>query len=268
MIRHGKWFARNRGGVLFKTLLFLLVLFALCSLAWMMFLPFVVAHAIGSRTGFEVKVESLYANPFTAKVHIKGLTIRNPDDFPNRDFVDLRELRADADLFSLFGDRIVIDEAVVNVAQVALVKNKEGLSNATLFKQRLVGEAPEATPPGQPEPRALSPGKQKEFLIRKLELRLDRLLLVEGASPKPTVAELNLNFSQSYENVTSPVQIAVPIVEKATALGGTLGDFAGKLGPRALEAAKMTAGKLKELGHKTGETLKSIFQSIKDKAGK
>ncbi len=254
-----------RGGILFRAILFLLVLFALCSLAWMMLLPIVFVQALSNRTGFEVKVETLSANPFTAKLHLKGLSIRNPGDFLSRDFIEIRELRADADLASLLSDKITIDEAVVDVAQVALVKNQAGKSNALVFKERLTGVAPEGSSSATSNPAPSPSAKQKKFLIRKLDLRFDRLLLVEDASQKPRIDEMSINFSHSYANVTSPVQIAVPIVAKVTALGGTLGDFAGKLGPQALELAKKTTGQLRELGKKTGESLNDIFKSMKEK---
>lgn len=252
----------RRGGV-FTTLLVLLALFiAFGVLCWILLLPTAVTKYISSRTGFAVKVESLSVNPLTAKVVVRGLVIENPADFPVKDFVQLREFRADAELGSLFGDKLIVDEAVVDVAQVALVKNKQGQSNGVLFKDRLQG-------PTKPEPAAAEPsGKKKEFLIRKLDLRFDTLLIVDGTGSKPSTRRVDINFKHSYTDVTSPVQIAMPIVGRVAALGGSIGDFAGKLGPEALDAAKKTGEALRDAGKKAGETLKDIFQSIKDKATK
>lgn len=251
----------RRGGVFTTLLLFLAIIFAFCVLVWILLLPTAVTKYVSSRTGFDVKVESLSVNPLTAKVVVRGLVIENPPDFPSKEFVRLREFKADADLGSLFGDKLIVDEAVVDVAQVALVKNKQGQSNAVLFNERLQGPKTEAS-------AEVSSEKKKEFLIRRLDLRFDTLLIVDGTGSQPTTRRIDVDFKHSYTDVTSPVQIAMPIVGRVTALGGAIGDFAGKLGPEALDAAKKAGEVLKDAGKKAGETLKDIFQSIKDKAKK
>jgi hypothetical protein len=248
-----------RGGIVAKLLIVFVVVFAVVALAWMLFLPAIVTGTLQRRTGFPVKVESLAVNPFTAKVQLRGLLIENPAGFPVPDFVQLREFHAEAELTTLFSDRLVFDVAVLDVAQVALVKNPAGQSNAALFQERLTGVARPA--PGRPGP-AEPAKKSQEFLIRHLMLRFDKVLIVDATGGKPNTREYRLGVNQTYENVTSPVQIALPLVTKISALGGSLGDFAGKLGVDTLDAAKKTGGTLLDAGKKAGETLKGLFQSL------
>jgi hypothetical protein len=263
-------FSHERGGVFVKLLLFLLIFAALLSLAWMAFLPLAVTHFIASRTGFPVSVESLSVNPFTAKVHVRGLVIENPAAFASKDFVTIRELRVDADLFSLARDKVLVDEAVFDVAELCLAKDRGGKTNALLFKERLLG-----LPSGGPETRPSAPSqtaeagrKNREFLIRRLELRFDKLALADWDGQKPRVAEYDIAFRHSYENVSTPIQIAVPIVVKFSTLGGNIGDFAGKLGAQSLDSLKKTGETLKDAGKKAGESLKGFFQSLKEKTKK
>ena len=249
-----------RGGILVKILAAFVVFLAIATLGWMLFLPAVVTRVLRSRTQFGVTVQSLAVNPFTATVRLRGLAVDNPADFPAPDFVRVREFRATAGFFSLFGDRPVIDATMVDVAQVTLVKNKEGQRNAALFLARLTGSSDQTRAVAPP---AIGPApKPRAFLIRHLELRFDRLRLVDASGDRPSRQEFDLGLRQTYENVTSPVQIAVPIVGKVTALGGTLGDLAGKLGADTFATAKRTGEVLKEVGQKAGHAIKELFQSL------
>src|SRR5690606_13364533 len=109
------------------------------ALIWVAFLPQIVAATIRSKTGFAVTVDRLSVNPSTAKVHLGGFLLQNPSGWPEAaPFVELREFRADADLFPLLRGRLQADEVVVDVAQITLVRNKDGVLNAIAFKDTLV----------------------------------------------------------------------------------------------------------------------------------
>jgi hypothetical protein len=180
--------------------------------------------------------------------------------------VQVREFRATAGLFTLFSDRPVIDEAMVDIAQVTLVKNQAGQRNAALFQERLAG-APAPVRSGVPPTTGPAP-KTGEFLIRHLELRFDKFRLVDASGDQPGTQEYDLSLRQTYENVTTPVQIAVPILDRLAARGGAIGDLAGKLGADALAMAKQTGAVLKDAGQQAGAALKGFFQSLEQKAKK
>ena len=265
-MRIGSPLTGRRGGLLARLLAALVMFLAVATLGWMLLLPVVVTRVLRSRTQFGVTVQSFSVNPFAATVHLRGLVIENPPTFPTPDFVQVREFRATAGLFALFGNRPIIDEAMVDVAQVTLVKNQAGLRNAALFQGRLTGgggTAPPAAPPAAgPAPK---PG---EFLIRHLDLRFDKLRLVDASGGRPITQEYDLGIRQTYENVTTPVQIAAPILDRLRARGGTIGDLAGQLGADALATAKKTGELLKDAGKEAGAAIKGLFQSLEQKAKK
>ena len=265
-MRMGSPFARHLGGLLARLLAAFVVFLAVAALAWMLLLPVLVTSMLRNRTQFGVTVQSLSVNPFTATVHLRGLVVENPPTFPTPDFVQVREFRATAGLFTLFSDRPVIDEAVVDIAQVTLAKNQAGQRNAVLFQERLAG-APAPVRAGMPPTTGPAP-KAKEFLIRHLELRFDKLRLVDTSGNQPGTQEYDLGLRQTYENVTTPVQIAVPILGRLAARGGAIGDLAGKLGADALATAKQTGAVLKDAGQQAGAALKGFFQSLEQKAKK
>jgi len=107
--------AACRGGLIGKLLVFLVLLLAVAALAWAFFLPQIVTTALHKRTQFDVTVSELTANPFTSRVVIRGLVLRNPSSFPISDFVHVREFRAELNLPSLFSDRLVIEDAAINI---------------------------------------------------------------------------------------------------------------------------------------------------------
>src|SRR5438270_726446 len=127
----------RRGGIYFRLVIFLAAIFAAAALTWMVGLPLWVTSEIRARTGFEAQVASLSCNPFTGRLTIRGLVVANPAGFPTRDFLQLREFHAEGDLSSLLSDRIALDELVLDVRRLDLVRRADGRSNAELFEQNL-----------------------------------------------------------------------------------------------------------------------------------
>ena len=104
-----------RGGLLAKLLVLLAALFAVGALVWMAFLPTIITRVVAAKTGFTVKIQSLYLNPFTACADVKGLVIENPPDFPSSNFVEMRRFKAAVSLTSLLSDRLVVEEAIIDL---------------------------------------------------------------------------------------------------------------------------------------------------------
>lgn len=254
----------RRGGLLVKLLLALCALSLLATVAWVMLLPGIVASTIRSRTGFAVQVEKLTVNPFTAKVHLAGLGLENPAGWPEKSFVQLREFRADADLFPLLGGRLAADEVVVDVAQVTLVKDKNGVLNAVAFKEALAGPSP-APAPEQPKPAGPAP----EFLIRRLVVKFDRLVFADHSGRRPAVKEYNLGIDRELRDVDSVADLVSPFRGAAfavvsEAIGGMFQGTA-RLLQDAAGLLQDAGGTLKDGGKKAGESLKGLLQQLEKK---
>ncbi|MDD2764597.1 MAG: hypothetical protein PHE83_11545 [Opitutaceae bacterium] len=243
--------ASRRGGIGFKLVFFLALLCAGMALAWMCLLPYAVTRLVRARTGFGIEIRSLYANPFTADLEIRGLVVTNPSSFPRKDFVELREFRARARLFSLCSRRPVIDDAVIDVALICLVKDPHGLINTRAFRDGLIGPA-SARPPAEAKP------EERKFLIKRLQVRFDRLMVADYSRRRPDVREFNLNFSHTYENVTSARQLAVPLGDILSPVAGAIGGIL----PEAGQALRTAGAAVKETGRKTGEAVKGFFEAL------
>jgi hypothetical protein len=252
-----------------KACLILGGLFALAALAWMVFLPSVVERELRSATGFDVRVAILAANPFTGRVVARGLLAHKPPEYPVPDFVDLRELRVEASIFSwVFTDRIVFDEIYADAAKLELVRQHNGRSNAGDF----IAAFSRSRDNG-PGAAAALPSKPTQYLIRRLRIRLDQLVIADYSGAKPDETTYKLNIDHTFSNVSKARQLLVPEVVRSLDSFGLHHD-AAKLLPGdfglaladALGGAARVGGKLRDAGQKTGEYLKGLLDKLEQSA--
>ncbi len=248
---------RQRGGCATKLSLLLAVMAVLVGSAWWLLLPRLIGYTVRAKTGFELSVEKLSINPFTANVTIKGLVLRNPADWPARDFVELREFRADAKLFSLFGSRIEAGEVVVDVAHVTLVRNAQGQLNAVRFKDGFAGEPAAKAPAPQGKTEPGSP-----FLIKRLVVRLDRITYIDHAGRRPVTKEYPLAINREVRDVDTVAKLISPLY---TANVAVVTEALGGMFKDSVDLLKETTGALKEAGQKAGEAVKGLLDKLKPK---
>jgi len=238
------------GRVWLKLILALAFLFAGLALAWMIVIPVAVADFVRRQTGCGTEIGSLYANPFTAHLVVKHLELTNPAAFPRKDFIAVRELEVEAHPLSLLAGRRVIDRAVLDVASITVVRDRQGRVNV-----RLLEHGPAAA--GAAAPGTADRAPEGGVLIRRLEVRLDRVVVADYASQIPDVREYRLNFHHTYTNVTSAGQLAEPL-----AALGNLGAAVDRLLPEWSGRLRRTGGLIEEAGRKTGATLKGLIESL------
>jgi len=242
----------SHGGAALKLVFVLAVLGACLSLAWMLFLPLAAARILQGRTGCGVTIESLYCNPFSGQLELRGAVVSNPPDYPRRDFIKLRELRIEARPGALAGGRWEIDDAAVDLAELTVVRDSRGRVNVRAFQERLSG-------PPLPPPPARAPAKESRgFVIKHLAVRIDRLRLVDYTLPKPEAREYQLNFSRTYENVASARQLALPL---ADALGNVAGVVAGSA-PETTGMLGRAGDTLRDAARKAGDAMKGLLESL------
>lgn len=253
-----------------KACLFLGGVFALAALAWMAFLPAVVERELRSLTGFDVRVTALAANPFTGSVLVEGLVASNPPAYPVPDFVEVRSVHADINEFSwFFWDRLVVNELDLDAAKVELVLQGNGRSNAADFAAGFSRGGGAAAPAGAPP----APAKPFKYLVRRLHLRLDRLVVADFTGSRRQEKTYELRIDHTYANVSDPRQLLVPDVVRSLYPFGAErdvgrflpGDFGKALGD-ALGSAEKVGSKLKETGKKAGDYLKGLFDKLEQSA--
>lgn len=256
---------RCRGGTFVKLLLFLVVFMSLVALAWMFFLPSVLTSVVRKRTGFDVQIKKMAVNPFNGDFSIAGLVINNPAGWPSPEFVDVREFRAETDLWSLIGGkRAIIDNAVVDVALVALVTDSEKKTNLQLFQDRIAG--PKDAKKKQPDS-----GEKFDFLIRRLHLRFTKLQLMDysGKKAAPSIREVNLNIDHTYTDITDAKQLLTGALPGINAIGSVMSALIpGGLGKAIGGAMQGPVDLMKGTGKKTMDIFKGVFEKLEEKPKK
>ncbi len=272
------------GGALLKLVVFLIIFVAIVVSAWIFFLPPILTSTLEKRTGFTVRVKSLAIDPFRNRVQFSGLVISNPSSFARPEFVEVRSFRARAQLDTFFTDRLVIDDGEIDVANVALIRNSEGTINAALFSERLLNaRKPKGKPkppedpktagkPGQPRPPAPADPSvrpelpEKTFLIKRLVVRFEKMIVEDYTGTKPVAREYTLNFAHTYENIINTDQFVVgPFMKGFTAVGSAItglipGDMSQTLG----EATRSGKELFKEATKKTGDPFRAFMQTLEE----
>jgi hypothetical protein len=279
-------FSRTRqGGALLKLVVFLVIFVVIVVCAWIFFLPPILTSTLEKRTGFSVKVSKLAIDPFRNRVDFSGLVITNPGSFPRPEFVEVRSFHARAQLDTFFTDRLVIDDGEIDVAQVALIRNSAGTINAALFSERLLNarkpkgkpkppQDPKAGTPGQPKTPPPSPkpvpvdpnAPEKSFLIKRLVVRFEKMVVEDHTGTRPVSREYTLNFTHTYENIINTDQFVVgPFMKGFTAVGSAItglipGDMSKTLG----EATKSGTELFREATKKTGDPFRAFMQTLEE----
>jgi uncharacterized protein involved in outer membrane biogenesis len=252
-------FPPARGGFLFKALLVLVLLSVACAIAWVVLLPSLVASTIHSKTGFTVKIERLSVNPFTANAQVTGLVLQNPSGWPEADFIEVRQFKADLRLWSLISGPLVANDVVADIAHITLVKNRDGVLNTSAFTNGFSGTGSGSGQAGAP---AQNGGKRQGFLIHRLSLKFDQLVYADYSRQPPQVRKYNINLNRQMTEVDSVTKIISPLT------GSALGVLAGAFGGMSQKDADTLADAVDTLqtaGKKAGESLKNMFRSLDNK---
>jgi hypothetical protein len=204
-------------------MIFLVCAFAVGAMGWMLLLPGLFTSVIENRTGFPARVDSFYANPFTAEVRMRGLVIVNPSGFGESDFLNLQQFTAKADLFSLLGSKPVLDMTTVDVARITVVTNERGSNNLEMIYRRLapVSKKAAAKPATAKAKDSASP---LQFLVRNLDVHVDEVVVKDERPGKPPAQVHTLAFQRNYRNVTPETNFNTDIPPAVAAAGKNIGE--------------------------------------------
>lgn len=244
------------------------VLVAAITIFWIFFLSGFITNQVKNRTGFDMKIQRLVVNPFTANAEIDGLLLTNPSaEFKTADFVNLQALHAKIDLFSVFKDTFVVESATFNLPSVTVVKPAAKPTNAELFAQRLMGEsAPAPTPDKPTEPQ--EPAKPFKFLIKKLEIDLGDVVYVsESATGETKNKPVHIAYKYTYENVTKPSDfITKELAARLLAVGGQFTDLLpAKWGGKADSIIQSGVKALENPQDAAAQGVKGLLDKLKKK---
>jgi uncharacterized protein involved in outer membrane biogenesis len=103
-------------------------------------------------TGMDAKISKLEVNLGTPTVNLEGLKLYNTPDFGGSTFLDLPELRIEYVPDDIGGGKLHFKTLRLNLAEVHIVKNKNGKTNLEMLqnetKKKSAGKKPKTDLPG------------------------------------------------------------------------------------------------------------------------
>lgn len=226
----------------------------------MFFLGHIVTAGVNrfgpSLTQTKVVLEGATLSPLTGAGTLHGLAVGNPKGWSDSDAFKLGKIHVDLAPLSIFSDRIVIEEIVIDgpefLYETKLVSSniKDLLKNIEQFTGS--SEAADAEP-------KTKDGKPIKIEVKKFRLTngVARLGVGPTAIPVP-LPPLSLDNLGTAEGGLTPDQLAGAVMKNV--LGSIVAGTAEALSKVAGTAGATTIEKTKEAAQKAGEGLKNLFK--------
>ena len=141
-------------------------------------------------TGFPLKIGSVDVGLFSSKVDVRDLTLMNPPEFQEKMFVDMPQLYIDYRLHSMLSGAPHINDMLINIKQLVVVKTDKGDSNAMKLKGVV-----------------FSGKSSSKYTIDKLRIHVGTVTVKDYSRPKPTERNISLNIDATYSNITDSTDI-------------------------------------------------------------
>ncbi len=214
------------------------------------------AVEIGVRqvTGFPLEIGSVDLGVFGGTLEVQNLKLMNPPEFTEKMFVDLPQFKVDYHTLSMLSGSPHIKEVAVNVAEVVVVTNGKGQTNAQVLQAKVTpvssgsgesktGESPKTKPPG---------GAHYRVDLVRVHIGTVRILDYSKGS-EPGEKRLTLNKDVVFNNVTEATSITALVMRTVF---GQVGEVAGDL-------VKGLGGVTKGATETLQKSSQGLFDSIK-----
>ncbi|MGD0058170.1 MAG: hypothetical protein ABSD58_02010 [Verrucomicrobiia bacterium] len=145
-------------------------------------------------TGFPLTVGAVDLQLFSSKVDVHDLKLMNPPEFQEKMFVDMPELYVDYRLLSMFSGAPHVNDMLINIKQLVIVKNNKGESNA----QKLKGVVSSGG----------GSSKSSKYAIDKLRVHIGTVTIKDFSRAKPYEHSTPLNIDVTYPNITDSTDIS------------------------------------------------------------
>jgi uncharacterized protein involved in outer membrane biogenesis len=211
-------------GCLFSLFFTLLVLLALFVVAVVLgvdhFAGDAAVYAVKMRTGFTMAYTTQDVDILHGLVDFEGLTITNSSRFPAPGFVDLNQIKLAIEPKSLVQDKLVVDEVVVDLKTLTVVRTADGEYNFAAFAQALQGNPAAAQPAATPaQPATTSAAKIPPFIIHKLTIKIGTVDYCDFKSGSGKPKTYNIGYDRTFTDVTSLETLKAQLAKDFAAQG-------------------------------------------------
>src|SRR5437867_9932504 len=135
-------------------------------------------------TGFPLTIGAVRLGLLNGQLDVDDLRLMNPPDFEDRQFVDLRRLHVDYRLGSMLAGAPHINDMLVDISQLVVVKNAKGESNAQKLKGVTASDKPSTA----------------KYRIDQLRIHVGTVEVKDYSHGKPIEKILPLDITATYKN--------------------------------------------------------------------
>lgn len=200
-----------------KLILFLVVVLAVVVLARNTIVKAVVESGVGPATGLPVKLGKLDINFSKTLLDIENFEVKNPSGFHGTSLVEVPKLLVDYNLSDILKGNIHLENIEFDMKQFTVVKNEKGQLNLDSVKALQGTQKPSTEAQG---PVSKAPAKPIPVQIDLLTLKIGKVVYEDYSSGSPVTKTFNINFNESYRNITDLNAVARMIVLKAMMSSG------------------------------------------------
>ncbi len=209
----------------------------------------VVEVGVTKVTGFPLEIGSVKLGLFSSKVDVHDLKLMNPREFQEKMFVDMPLLYVDYRLGSMLKGAPHINDMLINIKQLVIVKNNKGETNAKKLKGIV-------SPSG---------GSSKKYRVDKLRVHVGTVTIKDFSRAKPSERDITLNIDATYYNITDATDITrlvlLTVMNQVRLPDIKMDDLKNNLSNAAGNAVKGAAGAVGSAG-------KSVFDIFNNAAPK
>ena len=200
-------------------------------------------------TGFPLEIGSVNVGLFNGQLDVRALKLMNPPDFQEKIFVDMPQLYVDYHLGSMLSGAPHINDMLINIKQLVVVKNGKGDSNAMKLKGVVYSGG----------------GSSTKYRVDKLRIHIGTVTIKDYSRGKPTERNITLNVDATYKDITDSTDIT-RLVLMTVMSQVRLPDIGIKMDDlkKGLGNVTDTAGKtVKGAAGSVGNAGKGVFDTIK-----
>ncbi len=160
--------------------------------------------------GTYVRVGGLSFGVLRPSVRVRAFKIDNPQGFPKGIMLDITEVGVDYDLPALLAGRLHFPLVILDLNEMVVVKNQDGVLNVDALK--VAGEKETA-----PVKKQEKPSEPLSLKIDVLQLNVNRVIFkdyTQGKGPLVQVFDVNLK-DKTYKDIQSAQQLAALVMVEA-----------------------------------------------------
>ena len=150
----------------------------------------VVEVGVTKVTGFPLQIGSVNVGLFSSKLDVHDLKLMNPPEYQEKMFVDMPQLYVDYRLASMLKGAPHINDMLINIKQLVIVKDNKGETNAKQLKG-VVSSGDSST----------------KYSIDKLRVHVGTVTIKDFSHAKPSERNVILNIDATYNNITDATDV-------------------------------------------------------------